>query len=79
MPRLQPVPWKLFEKFLLHVGCVLKRQESSHRIYWKEGLKRPIILQAKGSVPVFIILNNLRTLEMDRDEYFYCIWQSDRT
>jgi hypothetical protein len=47
----------------------LKRQEASHRVYWKEGLSRPIILQAKGNVPVFIILNNLRTLGMRRDEY----------
>ena len=69
MPKIHPVPWKVFEKFLLRAGCVLKRQESSHRVYTREGLKRPIILQAKGAVPVFIILNNLRTLGMDRDEY----------
>jgi len=69
MPRIQPVPWKVFEKFLLRVGCVLKRQEASHRVYWKVGLHRPIILQAKGNVPVFIILNNLRTLGIDRKQY----------
>lgn len=38
-------------------------------MYWKQGLKRPIVLQANGSVPVFIILNNLRTLKLHRDEY----------
>lgn len=69
MPRLQPVPWKRFEKFLLQVGCVLKRQEASHRVYWKNGLPRPVVLQAKGSIPVFIILNNLRTLGINREEY----------
>jgi hypothetical protein len=69
MPRIQPAPWKVFERFLLHVGCILKRQEASHRVYWKKGLARPIIIQAKGSVPVFIILNNLRTLRMDRAQY----------
>lgn len=69
MPKIQPVHWKTFEKFLLRAGCVLKRREASHRVYWKEGLNRPIILQAKGSVPVFIILNNLRTLGIDRDRY----------
>lgn len=69
MPRLLPVPWKRFEKFLLQAGCALVRQEASHRVYWKEGLLRPIVLQAKGNVPVFIILNNLRTLGIDRKTY----------
>jgi len=69
MPRLAPLHWKKFEKFLIRAGCVLTRQEASHRIYWKNGISRPIILQAKGNVPIFIILNNLRTLSMDRDEY----------
>ncbi len=68
MPKLHPVPWKVFERFLLNVGCSLKRVEASHRVYWKGGLHRPII-QAKGSVPVFIILNNLRTLGINRETY----------
>ena len=69
MPKIHPIPWHTFERFLLHVGCELRRREASHRVYWKAGLKRPIILQAKGSVPVFIILNNLRTLGIERDRY----------
>jgi predicted RNA binding protein YcfA (HicA-like mRNA interferase family) len=73
MPKLQPLPWKAFEKFLLQVGCVFKRQEASHRVYWKKGLNRPIIIQAKGNVPVFIILNNLRTLGIERNEYLEII------
>lgn len=73
MPRITPVHWEKFEKFLLHVGCVLKRREASHRVYWKNGLNRPIIIQAKGKVPVFIILNNLRTLGISRDEYLLAL------
>ena len=69
MQKLRPVPWKAFEKFLLRSGCVFKRQEGSHRVYWKDGLLRPIIVQAKGKVPVFIIQNNLRTLGIDRATY----------
>lgn len=69
MPKLHPVPWKVFERFLVHVGCSLKRVEASHRVFWKDGLHRPIIIQAKGTVPVFIILNNLRTLGIDREAY----------
>lgn len=73
MARLTPIHWKKFERFLLHVGCVLKRQESSHRVYWRDDLNRPIIMQAKSQIPVFIILNNLRTLDMDRDAYLKII------
>ncbi len=69
MPKLSPVPWKVFEQFLRTVGCSLKRVEASHRVYWKDGLHRPIIIQAKGNVPVFIILNNLRTLGIERETY----------
>ena len=65
--------WVKFEKFLLYAGCVLKRREASHRVYWKNGVNRPIIIQAKGKVPVFIILNNLRTLGMSRDEYMHAL------
>lgn len=73
MPKLTPVQWERFERFLLHVGCVLVRREASHRVYWKEGLSRPVVLQAKGQVPVFIIRNNLRTLGIDRDTYLAAI------
>ena len=73
MPRIRPVPWKVFEKFLVEAGCVLNRREASHRVYWKEGMNRPIVLQAKGAVPVFIILNNLRTLGVSREAYLEII------
>jgi predicted RNA binding protein YcfA (HicA-like mRNA interferase family) len=73
MPKLQPVPWKTFEKFLLRSGCIFKRQAGSHRVYWKAGIHRPIIVQAKGKVPVFIIQNNLRTLGIDRADYLGAI------
>jgi len=69
MPKIRPVHWKVFERFLVEVGCVLKRREASHRLYWKEGMHRPIVLQGKGNVPVFIIVNNLRTLGVSREEY----------
>ena len=76
MPKLRPVPWKAFEKFLLRSGCIFKRQEGSHRVYWKDGISRPIIVQAKSKVPVFIIQNNLRTLGIDRADYLHAIGSS---
>jgi predicted RNA binding protein YcfA (HicA-like mRNA interferase family) len=69
MPKLTPIKWKKFEKFLLYAGCVFKRQKGDHRIYWRKDLKRPIVLPMYDSLPKFIILNNLRTLGIKVEEY----------
>lgn len=69
MPRVTPVPWKKFEKFLLYIGCEYERQEGSHRVYSRPGLPRPIILPTYDELPIFIIKNNLRTLGIDQKQY----------
>jgi predicted RNA binding protein YcfA (HicA-like mRNA interferase family) len=69
MPAIRPVPYQELEKFLLYVGCVFKRQKGSHRVYWRDGLLRPIILPAYQAVPVFIIKNILKQLGIPAEEY----------
>ncbi len=69
MPRLTPIHWKKFEKFLLYVGCTFERQKGDHRVYWRDGLKRPVILPTRSNLPVFIIRNNLRTLNISTQDY----------
>lgn len=69
MPRLQPIHWRKFEKFLFLIGCEFVRQESSHRIYWREGIARPVIVPCDAQLPVFIIRNNLRVLGISPREY----------
>jgi len=69
MPRLTPVSWQEFEKFLLSLGCTFKHQRGSHRVYILKGLKRPIIVPAYGDVPIFIIRNNLRLLGKSVEQY----------
>ncbi len=70
MPALTPIKWKEFERFLLFVGCVYKRQSGGHRIYTRAGLKRPLVVPAHGTIPVFVIRNNLRLLEITPEQYF---------
>jgi predicted RNA binding protein YcfA (HicA-like mRNA interferase family) len=70
---LTPVHWKKFEKFVLYVGCHFERQKGDHRIYWRSGLKRPVVFPADKEVPVFIIRNNLRTLGISVREYLEII------
>lgn len=69
MPLLAPIKWKKFEKFLLYVGCTFRRQKGDHRVYWREDLKRPVILPTYGDIPKFIIISNLRTLGITVKEY----------
>jgi len=69
MSHIKATHWKEFEKFLLAVGCEFKREKGDHRIYWKKGIKRPIVIPRDISLPAFIILNNLRILGVSREEY----------
>ncbi len=62
MPRLVPLHWKKFEKFLLYAGCIFEREHGDHRIYSRKDLKRPVVIPRDSSLPVFIIRNNLRIL-----------------
>lgn len=69
MPSLKPIHWKKFEKFLVRVGCRFEREKGDHRIYWKKGLSRPIVIPRDSELPIFIIRNNLRILNIKLDEY----------
>ena len=64
MAHLTPIHWKRFEKFLLFVGCRFEREKGDHRIYWREGLKRPVVIPRDGELPIFIIRNNLQDLRV---------------
>ena len=69
MSRLTPVNYQLFERFLKEIGCEFIRQKGDHRVWRRVGLKRPIIVPAIRDIPIFIILSNLRTLGISKEEY----------
>lgn len=75
MPRITPIHWKRFEKFLLFVGCTFEREKGDHRIYWRKDLKRPVVLPRDLQLPIFIIRNNLRVLGMPPEEYLEILKQ----
>ena len=55
------------------MGCEFRREKGDHRIYLKKKLKHPLIIPRDPSLPVFIILNNLRVLGVSREEYLESI------
>jgi len=69
MPRIRSIHWKEFEKFLFKIGCQFIREKGDHRVYWKKGMKRPVVIPRDTSLPAFIILNNLKILSISREEY----------
>ena len=69
MPRLAPISWKRFEKFLLFVGCRFTRERGDHHIYWRKDLKRPVVIPREKNIPIFILRNNLRVLGISVEEY----------
>ena len=52
-----------------YIGCTFKRQTGSHKVYWKDGLLRPVIVPRKREIPVSIIRSDLRTLNLSPEEY----------
>lgn len=69
MPKGKTVSWKKFEKFLDYVGCRFIREKGDHRIYRRDGVKRPLVVPRYDPVPVLIIRNNLKLLNMTWEEF----------
>lgn len=69
MPAIQPVHYSDLVRVFEKDGFTFVRQRGDHLIYTKPGLKRPLVIPAYRSVPVFIIKNLLRTAEMSRERY----------
>ena len=70
MPRITPVHWRILERVFLSKGFRFDRQRGSHRSYVKEGIARPVVIPMYDEVPVPVIMNNLKTAGISREEYF---------
>ncbi|MDR1490603.1 MAG: type II toxin-antitoxin system HicA family toxin [Desulfovibrio sp.] len=70
MPRMTPQHWKTLERVFLSAGFSFARQASSHRVYEKSGVLRPIIIPEYEEIDVEIIKRLIRTAGLTRDEYF---------
>lgn len=48
----------------------IDKKGGDHLVYQKEGILRPIIIPKYKQIPEFIILKNLKTAGISREEYF---------
>lgn len=69
MPKISTVHYRKLVRVFEQKGFVFDRQEGDHLIYVRNDIKRPIVIPMYKSVPIFIVLNNLRTAGMSRAEY----------
>lgn len=69
MPDIAPIRSKDFERFLLYVGCTFKRQKGSHRIFWRSGLLRPLVIPEGKMLATGFVRNNLRVLGISDEQY----------
>lgn len=76
MSRITSVPYQRLCRVFELAGFSLARQEGDHRVYTKPGVSRPIVIPCYRAVPVFIILNNLRTAGISREAYFSLLEQA---
>lgn len=51
------------------VGCRFERERGDHRVYWRDGLRRPVVIPQDVAIPVFIVRNNLRILGISIKDY----------
>ena len=75
MPRLTPQSWKTLEAVFLRDGFVFVRQASSHHVYEKPGVLRPVIIPEYEEIDIEIIRGLLRTAGMSRERYFKILKQ----
>ena len=75
MPSIQPVPYQTLVRIFERDGFRFARQSGDHLIYTKPGIKRPVVIPAYHTVPVFIIRNLPQTAGMSRERYFELLSQ----
>lgn len=69
MPKVSPVHWKDLAKVFEQNGWVFDRMNGDHLVYTKSGHIRPVVIPKVKEVQTFIILNNLKTAKISREEY----------
>lgn len=70
MPRITPLSWKVLECIFLKYGFEFVRQASSHRVYEKDGVLRPVIIPVYDTISAEITTGLIRTAGMTREEFF---------
>jgi YcfA-like protein. len=69
--RIGPTNWQIQVKIFEKYGCVFVRQKGDHLIFHHRNAKRAVVIPRYDEVPITIIRNNMKTVGMTREEYFF--------
>lgn len=67
--QIKPISWQKLANFFERKGWSLDRISGDHLVYVNDGFVRPIVIPKYKEIPVFIILNNLKTANISKKEY----------
>ncbi len=70
MPKIFPTDWKTQLKIFELYGCHYKRKKGSHHVLTHPDAKRAVVIPEYDEIDLDIIKNNMRTVDMTREEYF---------
>lgn len=75
MPRITPIHFRRLAKVFEKEGFIYSRTEGDHMVYTRKGTLRPIIIPKYKEIPEFIVLKNLKTAGITRNEYLKLLKQ----
>jgi predicted RNA binding protein YcfA (HicA-like mRNA interferase family) len=75
MSRIVPVHYRKVVQVLESEGFTFARERGDHLIFNKPGIKRAVVLPRYNPLPVFIIVNVLRTAGISRERYLELLGQ----
>jgi predicted RNA binding protein YcfA (HicA-like mRNA interferase family) len=67
--KIKPTDWKTQVKLFEKYGCIFVRQKGDHMIFHHKNAKRAVVIPKYDEIPVTVILNNMKTVGMTREEY----------
>ena len=77
--KLKNVSISQFESFLELCHCKYIKNDKGHAKYFRSDLNRPIIFQSHiDPIPEFIVKNNLRLINMSKDDFFDVLEQKKK-
>ena len=76
MGSIKPVHYRDLCKVFEKEGWLFVRQKGDHMIYKKAGALRAVVIPRWKSIPQFVILNNLHTAGISREDYLKLITNS---
>lgn len=67
--KITPTDYKTQIKIFELAGCKYVRIRGDHLIYHYPGAICPVIISKYNEIPVFVIKNNMKVIELSRDRY----------